>query len=152
MTSQRYSLLTLSLPANPRWISAAPLVCVMSCSSQAAPGLLGVCAACPQLQLPLLFFPVALSCTVFQLPEPSLLAGWTASMAWGALSSERHLFGIFCSPQCDESEMKSSFYSSVNGCTWFVAMMHIPGGQAVTLPDFFLIRTACLPEGIVCFC
>lgn len=40
--------------------------------------------------------------------------------------------------------MKSSSYSSVNGCTWFVAVMHIPGGQAVTLPDFFLIRTRSL--------
>lgn len=51
---------------------------------------------------------------------------------------------MFCLPQCDGSGMKSSFYSSVNGCTWFGAMMHIPGGQAVTLPDFFLIRTASL--------
>lgn len=40
--------------------------------------------------------------------------------------------------------MKSSFYSSVNGCTWFVAIMHIPGGEAMTLPDFFLIGTASL--------
>lgn len=109
----------------------------MPCSSQAAPGLLGDCAACPQLLLLLLSSSVALSCTVSQLPEPSLFAGWTASMAWRALSLERCLFGIFCLPQCDGSEMKSSFYSSVNGCTWFAAMMHIPGGQAVTLPDFF---------------
>lgn len=138
MTSQRYSLLTPSLSANPKWI---PDSC--SPSSLSCPGHPRLLLGC--LETVLLahtfcfcfFLLLLLSCTVSQLPEPSLFAGWTASMAWRALSLDRCLFGIFCLPQCDGSEMKSSFYSSVNGCTWFAAMMHIPGGQAVTLPDFF---------------